>query len=132
MPGWDEASVDELMADPIVRDLMAADGVDPAELRALLYGVQRTIERYAISSGGPASLAGFAQLGGSAPGLTPSATPSVTPTADRPRADRLWRAPRANPSRSDVQKTRIALADHSRSSMPPLGCMFKTPCTARS
>jgi hypothetical protein len=136
MPGWDEASVDELMADPIVRDLMAADGVDPAELRALLYGVQRTIERYAISSGEPASLAGFAQLGGSAPGLTPSVAPSVAPnvapTADRPRADRLWRAPRANPGRSDVQKTRIALADHSRSSMPPLGCMFKTPCTARS
>ena len=33
MPGWDEASVDELLADPIVRDLMAADGVDPSELR---------------------------------------------------------------------------------------------------
>jgi hypothetical protein len=36
MPGWDEASVDELLADPIVLDVMAADGVDPAELRALL------------------------------------------------------------------------------------------------
>lgn len=34
MPGWDETSVDELLADPIVRDLMAADGVDPPELRA--------------------------------------------------------------------------------------------------
>lgn len=33
MPGWDEASVDELLVDPIVRDLMAADGVDPTELR---------------------------------------------------------------------------------------------------
>jgi hypothetical protein len=127
MPGWDEASLDELMADPIVRDLMAADGVDPGELRALLYGVQRTIERYATSSGGPASLAGFAQLGGSAPGLAPSVAPAVTPRADRPTADRLWRAPRANPGRSDVRKTH-----HSRSSMPPLGCIFKTPCTARS
>jgi hypothetical protein len=99
MPGWDEASVDELMADPIVRDLMAADGVDPIELRALLYGVQRTIERYATSSGGPASLAGF-----------------------------------ANRDRSDVRKTPIALAGHSRSSISPLACMFggKTACTARS
>ena len=40
MPGWDEASVDELLAEPIVRDLMAADRVDPGELRALLYGIQ--------------------------------------------------------------------------------------------
>jgi hypothetical protein len=97
MPGWDETSVDELMADPIVRDLMAADGVDQAELRALLYGVQRTIERYATSSGGPASLAGF-----------------------------------ANRDRTDVRKTRTALADYSRSSMRPLGCMLENPCTARS
>ena len=62
MPGWDEASVDELLADPIVRDLMAADGVEPVALRALLYKVQRTIERYAEGRGGSTSLAGFAQL----------------------------------------------------------------------
>jgi hypothetical protein len=62
MPGWNEASVDELLSDSIVRDLMAADGVDPAELRALLYGVQRTIECYATRQGGPTSLAGFARL----------------------------------------------------------------------
>jgi hypothetical protein len=59
MPGWNEASVDELLADPIVRDLMAADGVDPGELRALLYRMQRTIECYAARRGGPTSLAGF-------------------------------------------------------------------------
>lgn len=62
MPGWNEASVDELLADPMVRDLMTADGVDPGELRALLYRVQRTIECYATRHGGPNSLAGFAQL----------------------------------------------------------------------
>jgi hypothetical protein len=130
MPGWDEASVDELMADPIVRDLMAADGVDPGELRALLYGVQRTIERYATSSGGPASLVGFAQRVSSAPGAAPSVAPSVASRADRARP-----APPTNPAgRSDVRKTRIALADYSRSSLSPLGCMFggKTPCTAGS
>ena len=62
MPGWNEASVDELLADPIVRDLMTADGVNPGELRTLLYRVQRTIECYATRRGGPGSLAGFAQL----------------------------------------------------------------------
>lgn len=58
MPGWDEASVDDLLADPIVRDLMTADGVDAGELRALLYGIQRTIERYATKQGGPSSFLG--------------------------------------------------------------------------
>jgi hypothetical protein len=67
MPGWDEASVDELLADPIVRDLMAADGVDPTELRTMLYGVQRAIECYATRQGGPTSLAGFVKLCGSKP-----------------------------------------------------------------
>ena len=62
MPGWDEASVDELLADSIVRDLMAADGVDPGQLRTLLYEVQRTIECYATKRGGSTSLAGFARL----------------------------------------------------------------------
>ena len=62
MQGWDEASVDELLADPIVRDLMAADGVDPGQLRTLLYEVQRTIECYATKRGGSTSLAGFARL----------------------------------------------------------------------
>src|SRR5215469_18541177 len=51
MPGWDEASVDELLADPIVRDLMAADGVDPGKLRTLLYEVQRTIRVLRHKSG---------------------------------------------------------------------------------
>ena len=62
MPGWNEASVDELLADPIVRDLMAADGVDPGKLRTLLYRVQRTIECYAAKRGAPSALAGFAEL----------------------------------------------------------------------
>ena len=114
MPGWDEASVDELLADPIVRDLMAADGVEPGELRALLYEVQRTIECYAATRGGPTSLAGFAKLS------TPSAV-SVRPALP------------ANRGRSDVRKTRMALADYSRLSMAPLGSVFgKTRCVARS
>lgn len=62
MPGWNQTSVDELLADPIIRDVMAADGVTPGELRALLYGVQRTIESYAASHGRPTALARFAKL----------------------------------------------------------------------
>jgi hypothetical protein len=126
MPGWDEASVDELLADPIVRDLMAADGVEPVALRALLYKVQRTIERYAEGRGGPTSLAGFAQLHTS----TRSA-----PSADRGQATissaiDSW----AKRGRADGRKTRIALADYSRSSMTSLGPLFcnDTRCTARS
>jgi len=34
-----EPSIEEMLADPIVRDLMAADGIDPNELKALLRSV---------------------------------------------------------------------------------------------
>jgi hypothetical protein len=121
MPGWDEASVDELLADPIVRDLMAADAVDTNELRALLYGVQRTIERYAATRGGPTSLAGFAELNsvtpGSAPGLTTRARPAAPPLRGR----------------SGVRKSRTFLADRASLSAA-LGSVFcaGTRCTARS
>ncbi len=115
MPGWDEASVDDLLADPIVRDLMTADGVDAGELRALLYGIQRTIERYATKQGGPSSLAGFVKLC--------STTPSPAPPK-----------PQANRGRFEVRKTRIALADHSRDSNRPRASMLggETRCTARN
>lgn len=72
MPGWDETSVDDLLADPMVRDLMAADRVEASELKALLFGVQRTIERYATMHGAPSSLAGFAQLYGGTPKADPA------------------------------------------------------------
>lgn len=39
-----EQSVKDLLADPIVRDLMIADGVDPIELKALLDTIQRAVE----------------------------------------------------------------------------------------
>jgi hypothetical protein len=101
MPGWDEASVDELLADPIVRDLMAADGVDPPELRAMLYDVQRTIECYATRHGGPTSLAGFVKLC--------SSKPQATVARPNPRANR------EQPNR----ESRMAHADHSRLSLAP-------------
>jgi hypothetical protein len=45
MPRWDEASVDEMVADPIVRALMAADRVNPNQLKRLMRSVQHAIER---------------------------------------------------------------------------------------
>ena len=112
MPGWDEASVDELLAEPIVRDLMAADRVDPGELRALLYGIQRTIDCYATTSGEPSSLVGFVERHGAI------ARPALP----------------ANPSRPDVRKSRTALADYSHLSTAPLGSSLcsQARCTARS
>ena len=117
MPRWDEASVDDLLADPIIRDLMAADGVDPGELRALLYGVQCTLDRYAAKQGRPTSLAGFVERH------------STIANADarRPMLP-------ANAGRPDARKSPIVLADYSRSSTAPFGCTLAGAawCTARS
>jgi hypothetical protein len=44
-----EQSVEDLLADPIVRDLMIADCVDPTELKALLDTVRRAVESRAKS-----------------------------------------------------------------------------------
>jgi hypothetical protein len=117
MPGWDEASVDDLLADPIVRDLMAADGVDPLELRVLLYSVQRTLERYAARHGSPTSLVSFVKL-----------------FSPRLRADAAQPTLPANRSQSNIRNTRIALADHSNLSAAPLGSTLggDTWCAARS
>ncbi len=125
MSGWDEASVDELLADPIIRDLMAADAVDTDELRALLYDVQRTIERYAASRGGPTSLAGFAERYSASPKSAPQLTTNLTTQADL--------AGLTHRGRSDVRTSRTFLAD--RSSLPAaLGSVLcgGTQCTVRS
>jgi hypothetical protein len=102
--GWNEASVDELLADPIVRDVMAADGVAPSELRALLYGVQRTIETYAASQGRPTALARFAKL-----------------CSMRGRANAVRTTLPANRGRPDVRKSRIGPTDCSTLSTARLG-----------
>lgn len=113
MPGWNETSVDELLADPIIRDLMAADGVAPSELRTLLYGVQRTIESYATRQGQPTSLARFAKLCG------------IRRSADAARTTLP-----ANRGRPDVRKSAKALADlYERAAEFRLG---QTRCNARS
>jgi hypothetical protein len=47
-----EQSVEDMLADPIVRDLMIADGVDPIELKTLLDTVKRAVESQAKSRPG--------------------------------------------------------------------------------
>jgi hypothetical protein len=44
MPEWREPSIEEMLADTIVRALMAADGIDPYELKALLNSVKHAVE----------------------------------------------------------------------------------------
>ena len=116
MPGWDETSVDELLADPIIRDVMAADGVAPGELRALLYSVQRTIESYATRHGRPTSLAGFVKL-----------------CSARRSSDRAGPALPANRTRPIVRKSRTASVDYSPLSPAALRTLFgQTRCNAGS
>jgi len=99
--GWNETSVEELLTDPIIRDVMAADGVTASELRALLYGVQRMIESYATSQGRPTALARFAKLCGM-----------------RRCGDAARTTLPSNRGRPDVRKSRIAPPDYSSA---PLG-----------
>jgi hypothetical protein len=39
-----EPSIEEMLADPIVRALMSADGVDPDELKARLNAIKQAVE----------------------------------------------------------------------------------------
>ena len=48
----DELSLDTMLADPIVRDLMAADGVDSGELELQLRMVGDTLARRGSAHGG--------------------------------------------------------------------------------
>ena len=129
MPGWDEASVDELLADPMVRVLMAADAVDAGELRALLYDVQRTIERYAATRGGPTYLVGFAKRYSATPKSAPRTAPRLAPDLNT-SADPAGASHRG---RSDIRKSPTFLADRPSLSAA-LGSVFcgGTRCTARS
>lgn len=51
MPENSEPSIDEMLADPLIRTLMTADGVDPNELRALLRSTAECLRARASDSG---------------------------------------------------------------------------------
>jgi hypothetical protein len=51
MPQCPEISIDEMLTDSIVRALMAADSVDPKELKALLRSIARHLRSRASEFG---------------------------------------------------------------------------------
>jgi hypothetical protein len=93
MPRREELSLDAMLADPIVRDLMAADGIDPDQVKALLRSVGRPAGKRNRS-------AAFGNLFTLCAGATP------------PKA--------ADRDRSDVPGSRTALADCSTLSTAPV------------
>jgi len=51
MPQFPELSLSDMLSDPIVRDLMAADGVDPDELRAMLRAIAQSLRARTAENG---------------------------------------------------------------------------------
>jgi hypothetical protein len=51
MPGCRELSIKEMLADPVVRALMSADGVHADELEALLCSVATLLRARSLSDG---------------------------------------------------------------------------------
>jgi len=51
----DTPSIDEILSDPLVRALMAADGVDAEELRALLRSIAERLQARGRDGIAPAS-----------------------------------------------------------------------------
>jgi hypothetical protein len=118
---WREPSIDEMLADPIVCDLMAADGVTSDQLKALLCLVREATERHG-SVGDGSVRHGSVRHGSVRAGQKPDAFACLavffgaTPHAHP--------CPMANRAESTVRESRIALADYSSLSIPPLGSTF--------
>ncbi|MFZ2076537.1 MAG: hypothetical protein WAV38_07795 [Xanthobacteraceae bacterium] len=111
MPLWREPSIDEMLADPTVCELMAADRVSPEQVKALLRSVHEAAERHSSVRHGsvrhgaaradqkPHALACLAAFFGA------TSHPSPMPN-------------RAEPT---LRPSRIGLADYSSLSILPLG-----------
>jgi hypothetical protein len=106
MPLWREPSIDEMLADPIVCELMAADRVSPDQVKALLRSAREAAERHgsvrhcsARADQKPDALGCLAAFFGA------TSHPSPMPN-------------RAEPT---LRPSRIGLADYSSLSILPLG-----------
>ncbi|MFZ0238483.1 MAG: hypothetical protein WAL37_14160 [Xanthobacteraceae bacterium] len=108
-------SINEMLADPIVGALMAADGVVPDQLRALLRSVAEAIGQHNPAGAPGKALACLASLFG-----------ATLRARDFPRA--------ANGGRGNVRRARITPADYSSLSIAPLGTTpnVEPQCPARS
>ena len=107
MRRWQEPSIDEMLADPIVRDLMAADRVMPDQVKALLRSVGRPGDK-------PDRCIPFLNLFN----IRCAAASPPEPVVDR----------------DQIQRSQMTHADYSRLSTAPLESIFggETRCTARS
>ncbi|MFY9898213.1 MAG: hypothetical protein WAK67_10505 [Xanthobacteraceae bacterium] len=108
-------SIDEMLADPIVGALMAADGVVPDQLRALLRSVAEAIGQHNPAGAPGKALARLASLFG-----------ATLRARDFPQA--------ANRGSGNVRRARITPADYSSLSIAPLGTTpnVEPQCPARS
>jgi hypothetical protein len=115
MDGWRELSIDEMLADPIIGALMAADGVVPDQLRALLRSVAEAIGQHNPAGASGKALPCLASLFG-----------ATLRARDFPQA--------ANRGRGNVRRARITPADYSSLSIAPLGTTScaEPQCAARS
>jgi hypothetical protein len=115
MDGWRELSIDEMLADPIIGALMAADGVVSDQLRALLRSVAEAIGQHNPAGASGKALACLASLFG-----------ATLRARDFPQA--------ANRDRGNVRRARTAPADYSSLSIAPLGTTSSAEpqCAARS
>jgi hypothetical protein len=115
MDGWRELSIDEMLADPIVGALMAADGVVPDQLMALLRLVAEAIGEHNPAGARGKALACLASLFG-----------ATLRARDFPQV--------ANRGRGNVRRARITPADYSSLSIAPLGTTsnVEPQCAARS
>ena len=109
MRRWQEPSIDEMLADPIVRDLMAADRVTPDQVKALLRSAGRP-------GGKPDRCIPFLNLFNMR--CVPATPPESVVDRDRPK----------------IRQAQIAPADYSQLSTAPRESIFggETRCTARS
>ena len=90
MRRWKEPSIDEMLADPMIEDLMAADRVVPDQLKALLRSLRRPADKPPLRFLDRFNI-------GCVPGTQPKAV------------DREW---------PTIARTASAVADYSRSSIP--------------
>jgi hypothetical protein len=105
-----ELSLEAMLADPIVRELMAADGVDADEVKALLRSVREAADRAPSPGVGRKAdyFAFFARFFGET---------SRTRTAQSSEASRGADA--------NLRESRTARADYSRLSTPRRGSMSR-------
>jgi hypothetical protein len=120
MPPWREPSIDEMLADPIVCELMAADRVSPEQVKALLRSVHEVAERHGSVRHGSVRH-GSVRHGAARADQKPHALACLAAffgATSHP-------SPMRNRAEPTLRPSRIGLADYSSLSILPLGSTLK-------